>query len=331
MALVAFSVVMSFITPLAPGLSEATPTVVKSGAQQILVKGYKTDFKDASNGFWLAAEGRKFILPGKIVEVKSPSEALVSFDIPAELPVHSLNLINKSSSNCLMLVEAVYVDGATIKPALTNASENDLADVKSTAFTFPFKSILYESIRNLNFHVTMWFALLGCMLLSVVKSIQYLNKGDLKADRTAFEGVNAGLLFGILGLITGTIWARFTWGAWWVKDVKLNGAAVSVLIYLAYIVLRNSINEEQKRARIAAVYNIFAFVMLIVFIQVLPRMTQSLHPGNGGNPAFSQYDLDNNMRMIFYPATLGWILIGLWIAQIRSRWSELNYRIHHHA
>ena len=59
--------------------------------------------------------------------------------------------------------------------------------------------------------------------------------------------------------------------------------------------------------------------MMIVFIGVLPRMTDSLHPGNGGNPAFGNYDLDSNMRMVFYPAVIGWILIGSWIAQLRFR------------
>jgi heme exporter protein C len=59
--------------------------------------------------------------------------------------------------------------------------------------------------------------------------------------------------------------------------------------------------------------------MMIVFIGILPRMTDSLHPGNGGNPAFGNYDLDSNMRLVFYPAVLGWILLGIWISQLRFR------------
>jgi heme exporter protein C len=97
-----------------------------------------------------------------------------------------------------------------------------------------------------------------------------------------------------------------------------------MLVYFAYLILRSSMDEEQKRARIAAVYNIFAFVMLIVFIGVLPRMYDSLHPGNGGNPAFGAYDLDNNMRIVFYPAVLGWILLSLWIANINIRLNKLK-------
>lgn len=149
----------------------------------------------------------------------------------------------------------------------------------------------------------------------------------MEADRKAIEYVNTGIIFGILGTITGSIWAKFTWGAWWTNDVKLNGSAITMLIYLAYIILRNSMDDEQKRARIAAVYNIFAFVMLIVFIGILPRMTDSLHPGNGGNPGFDAYALDNNMKLVFYPAVLGWILLGLWIASIRLRISKIKENI----
>jgi heme exporter protein C len=93
---------------------------------------------------------------------------------------------------------------------------------------------------------------------------------------------------------------------------------------LAYAVLRGNTQEEQKRARLAAVYNIFAFVMMVVLIFLLPRMYDSLHPGNGGNPAFNQYDLDGNMRLVFYPAVLGFILLGLWIFTLKLRIRKLN-------
>jgi heme exporter protein C len=161
-------------------------------------------------------------------------------------------------------------------------------------------------------------------LLSMIYSIKNLSSGKLEDDRKAIELVNTGIIFGILGTITGSIWAKFTWGAWWTNDVKLNGSAITMLIYLAYVILRGSLDDEQKRARISAVYNIFAFVLLIVFIGILPRMTDSLHPGNGGNPGFNNYDLDNNMKLIFYPAVLGWILLGLWISNIRIRLSRVK-------
>lgn len=188
----------------------------------------------------------------------------------------------------------------------------------------PRQVILYESIRNLYFHVPMWFSMIFLFLLSTIYSIKNLSSGSLEDDRKAIELVNVGIIFGVLGTITGSIWAKFTWGAWWTNDVKLNGSAITMLIYLAYLVLRGSLEDEQKRARIAAVYNIFAFVLLIVFIGILPRMTDSLHPGNGGNPGFNNYDLDNNMKLVFYPAVLAWILLALWIANLRLRISRLK-------
>ena len=183
----------------------------------------------------------------------------------------------------------------------------------------PKLNILNETIRNLYFHVTIWFSMILLMFLSMKQSIQFLNGFDKRRDLKAETYASTGLFMGILGIATGMIWAQFTWGTFWVNDPKLNGTAVTLLIYLAYFILRNSIENEENRARTSAVYNIIAFVMMIVFIGVLPRMTDSLHPGNGGNPAFGNYDLDSNMRLVFYPAVIGWILLGAWMAQLRYR------------
>ncbi|MET3113994.1 heme exporter protein C [Pedobacter sp. CG_S7] len=183
----------------------------------------------------------------------------------------------------------------------------------------PALPILHQSIRNLYFHVPMWFSMIVLFGVSVYHSIKYLNSGSSSDDLKAVESVNAGIVFGILGIVTGAIWARFTWGQAWSFDVKQNFAAIALLLYCAYLVLRNAIDEEQKRAKISAIYNIFAFPMMVVLLFVLPRLSDSLHPGNGGNPGFNSYDLDSRMRMVFYPACLGWILIGYWIYTILYR------------
>ena len=183
----------------------------------------------------------------------------------------------------------------------------------------PSMPILNESIRNLYFHVTMWFALMILLIASLYNSIRYLGEFNLKSDILAEESARVAMVFGILGLLTGMVWAKYTWGAWWVNDVQLNGAAGTMLVYAAYFLLRGSMDDEQKRARISAVYNIFAFAMMVVFIIILPRMTDSLHPGKGGNPGFSSYDLDHRLRLVFYPAILGWTLLGVWLIQLRIR------------
>ncbi len=188
----------------------------------------------------------------------------------------------------------------------------------------PARHILNETIRNLYFHVPMWFAMFFLLIVAFVYQVKYLSSFDLTYDLKATSYVQVALVFGVLGLLTGMLWAKFTWGAWWVSDPKLNGTAISMLMYLAFFVLRSSVDSKVLKAKLSSVYAIISFVMLIVFLIILPRMTDSLHPGNGGNPAFSKYDLDNNMRLVFYPAVIGWILLSNWITQLLIRIEILN-------
>ncbi len=188
----------------------------------------------------------------------------------------------------------------------------------------PRLDILNESIRNLFYHVTIWFAMMIMMTASLVYGIKYLSTTNIDFDIKAGQCAISGIFLGIIGIITGSIWAKYTWGAWWVNDPKLNGAAATMLVYFAYMVLRSSLEDETKRARISSVYGIFAFTLMLVFIIILPRLTDSLHPGNGGNPGFSTYDLDSSMRKIFYPAVIGWTLLAVWFTEIKVRIERLS-------
>lgn len=183
----------------------------------------------------------------------------------------------------------------------------------------PKLAILEESIRNLFYHVPMWFGMILLLLGSVVNAVKYLRKGNLNDDVKSAELAQVGVLFGMMGIFTGMIWAKNTWGDYWTNDPKLNSAAIGMLMYFAYLVLRSSIDDEEKRARVSAVYNIFSFPVFMVLVFVLPRLTASLHPGNGGNPGFNSYDLDSKLRLVFYPAVIGWTLIGYWIADLGIR------------
>ena len=196
---------------------------------------------------------------------------------------------------------------------------------EGSGFYFPFREQLYETIRNLFFHVPMWFVMMILSTISMIYSIAYLHRSHHSYDSIAHQSVQVSLLFAFFGLVTGSIWARFTWGSWWVmQDVKLNGAALTVLVYLSYLFLRSSVKEQALRGRLSAVYNIFSFVLMIIFLMILPRQLDSLHPGNGGNPAFNAYDLDNHLRIFFYPAVLGWILIALWILELKIRIEKIK-------
>ena len=158
--------------------------------------------------------------------------------------------------------------------------------------------------------------------ISVVYAVKYLRSQNPLHDFYSVEYARTGLVFGVLGIITGAIWANYQWGAFWSGDPKQNGAAIALLIYFAYFILRGSLTDIDKRSKISAVYNIFAFCMLFPTIWILPRLTESLHPGglgSEGNPGLNPTDLDTNMRLVWYPAIIGWTLLGVWISTLRIR------------
>lgn len=199
----------------------------------------------------------------------------------------------------------------------------------------PHLAPLQETIRNLYFHVCMWFAMMILFTVSVVNAIRYLRSFNLKYDIYARHFAVVGIVFGLLGYITGSIWASYTWAdpnkpainsfSTIARDPKLIGAAIALLVYFAYLILRDSIQDMDKRARISSVYNIFAYAMLFPSIWILPRILPSLHPGNEGNPALDvKNDISSNMRMVFYPAVIGWTLLGVWITTLKIRLSLIK-------
>jgi heme exporter protein C len=183
---------------------------------------------------------------------------------------------------------------------------------------------LQESVRNTFFHVPMWFGMMIFYIVSVVYSIMYLSSPKPGNDYNALEFARMGTVFCILGLITGAVWANYQWGdaSIWKSDPKLIGAAVALLIYLAYFVLRGSIVDVDSRAKIGAVYNVFAFAMLFPTIWILPRMTESLHPGGqgaNGNPGLNPNDSAAVITTFLWIGVLGWTLTGVWITTLRVR------------
>jgi heme exporter protein C len=198
----------------------------------------------------------------------------------------------------------------------------------------PWLSALEETIRNLYFHVCMWFAMMILFTISVVNAIKYLRTFNIKYDIAARHYATVGIVMGVLGYATGIIWMSYTWAdpnnptfesfSAIAREPKLIGAAIALLIYLAYMVLRDSITDMDKKARISSVYNIFAYAMLFPSIWIIPRLLPSLHPGQSGNPALDTKDIDNSMRMVFYPAIIGWTLLGVWITTLKIRLTLLK-------
>ena len=188
---------------------------------------------------------------------------------------------------------------------------------------------LEETSRNLFFHVGMWAAMMTLFTVSVVYAIKYLRTLDIKYDIYSRQYATVGIVFGLLGYSTGAVWMSYTWAdpnnplfesfSALAREPKLIGAAIALLIYFAYMVLRDSINDMDKRARISAVYNIFAYAMLFPAIWIMPRLLPSLHPGQEGNPALDFKDVSSAMRMVEWPAFIGWALLGVWITTLKIR------------
>lgn len=208
-----------------------------------------------------------------------------------------------------------------------------LTAVVIAGFLIPLPEIplLQESARNLFFHVPMWFTMFICFAGGLIFSIMYLNNEDLATDRKAETITTVGLVFGICGLLTGSLWARFTWGTWWTfAEPKMNLSAVAMLIYVAYFVLRKAFFNREKRAKISAVYNIFAATTVPFLFYIIPRQLPSLHPGAQGNPAFSEITAPE-LRVVFYPAVIGFIGLAIWLTNIGIRYKKVKEQVEYPA
>ncbi len=333
--LLVYTIVAGFLVPLKSGIERVEPNAADANQLvSIRLFGYNTFFaRPASEPIrvWLYYDDER-ALRAKKVQVVNDTIMEAVFDLPATLPDNKpfvlLNaLVDHPTAGASLLPAAFTLRRVdTLQGPLDRAWTADpVAQLHlQEGFSFPYQNILYETIRNTYFHVPMWFVLLFLFAASVWYSLQYLRRSRLAFDRKAAAYAEVGILFGILGLTSGMVWANYTWGKPWSNDIKQIMTAVALLVYIAYFILRGSFSDPEKGARLAAVYNIFAFASLIPLLYILPRMFDSLHPGAKGNPAFGSQDLDNTMRLVFYPAILGWTLLGFWIADLRARYQRLH-------
>ena len=331
--LMLYVILAGTLIPLKPGIYSYSPSKITAFEEEtIKIQGYNTHFTAGETKVWLKLANDRLI-PSFRVKVLDETnlEALFKF---SEDYVKQ----NPAFADATLVVDSPQ-DGYAIAPnfRLISHKNSALFGVKMDTyplsrlsqfddFKFPYRQILYETIRNTFFHVAIWMAMFIILLLSCYHSIQYLRLGDLVSDRKSASLTSVGLFFGIAGLLTGSMWAKYTWGAFWTNDIKLNMSAVAMLIYFAYWFLRNSIADTDSRARTSAVYNLFAFAALMILVMVIPRFSDSLHPGNGGNPAFAGEDLDNTLRAVFYPAIIAYTLLGLWMADLYYRYLHLEYK-----
>jgi len=330
--LLLYSAVASLVHPLVPGGLDVQCDRLVPGPNSFTFVGYNTSFLKEKESLQLFVAVDTVFYCTEIIDILDDTHASAEVVLPDTLPAPRFAFFaNTLTDGTVYVGKAMDYSGFVFKPGARSHCLIQVQNDEFSGFGFPFQIILFETIRNLMWHVPMWFTMFALMLFSVAYSILSLNAmGQSPGGTSGFDKVlnydqrarvyaATGLLFCTLGLITGSIWARFTWGAWWTNDPQLNGAMVVFIVYGAYFILRSSVQDDEKRARLAGIYNIFAAVLMIILLMIMPRFAEGLHPGKSGNPAFSKYDLDSSLRTVFYPAVLGWILLGYWLYTIHLR------------
>jgi len=330
-----YTLFAGFKIPLKPGVMDFSKTKAYVGESfEIDIETYNTFLSEAETNVWLLLSDDR-LLKASEVSVKDDNHVTAVIPIPSDLT------FTKKSLPATIVVDNdkdgffLYPEGIRIfKPespfqGTIEASYHPLSSLSAVDdFKFPFRGNLFETIRNTFFHVAIWMSMFLILLVSCFHSIIYLIKKDLNHDLRSSALTTVALVFGIAGILTGSMWAKYTWGAWWTDDVKLNMTAIALLIYFAYWILRATISDVDNRARLSSVFNLFAFACLMVLVMVIPRLSEdSLHPGNGGNPAFSGEDLDNTLRAVFYPAIIAYALIGFWMAQLIYRYEKIKEKL----
>ncbi len=182
-----------------------------------------------------------------------------------------------------------------------------------------------QSSRIVFFHVpTAWVCVLG-FLVSCVFSVRYLMRRDPTDDIRAAVAAKLGLLFAVLATVTGAIFARIMWNAYWNWDPRQTSIAILLLIYAAYFALRSAVADPERRAALAAVYAILAFVTVPFLVFVVPRIYWSLHPDTIINTRGAN-DFDSRYTQVLMASLAGFTGLFAWIYQIENRIDRIRLR-----
>ncbi len=186
-------------------------------------------------------------------------------------------------------------------------------------YEFPLIPGLKENAKIIFFHVpTAWLAVVA-FLMSTMYSIKYLRKKNLDDDAKSYAAAQLGMIFTILATITGAVWAKFAWGAFWSWDPRQTSIFALLLIYGAWFALRSSLESEEKRATLSAVYSIIAFLTVPFFIFIMPRIMDGLHPGSlddTNSGPIVDFKMNSNMLLIFFLSLIGFTILYFWMWRI---------------
>lgn len=165
---------------------------------------------------------------------------------------------------------------------------------------------------------------LVAFLMSVIGSVVYLTKRDLDWDRVAQASVEIGIIFGVSTTLAGSIWSKPTWNTYWTWDPRLTTVTLTLLIYVAYLLFRNGIDNRQTRARFSSIYALFAFLS-VPLTYYSARWFRSIHPivFDGANPdAQGSFNIGSTMSQTLWVATIGYCL--LFSTLLIFRWRQLR-------
>ncbi len=180
-----------------------------------------------------------------------------------------------------------------------------------------------ESSRIFYYHIPQAWICVMAFAVAMAYSIAYLRTGNLKHDDNAVAAAGLGLTFCILATMSGSIFAKVTWGSFWNWDPRETSIFVLLLIYGAYFALRGAIDVEQRRASLSAVYAIFAFVTVPFLIFVVPRVVPSLHPADSVIDKNLKFTMGPEVRTIFFSSLTLFTILFVWMFTLACRVQKL--------
>ncbi|MBI3739614.1 MAG: cytochrome c biogenesis protein CcsA [Chloroflexi bacterium] len=164
--------------------------------------------------------------------------------------------------------------------------------------------------RVFYFHVaTAWVGMLG-FIAAAIAGVTYLITKNDQWDIVEVAAVEISLVFFLITIMLGSIWARPIWNTWWTWDPRLTTAAVTELIYIAYFMLRGGIENPDLRARISAGYTILGGVSVPITFMVI-RLVRTIHPVviGSGDPNAQTFAMTGKMEVAFFFALFTFTVI----------------------
>ena len=192
----------------------------------------------------------------------------------------------------------------------------------------PTEAVMGQVQRVFYFHIgTAWVGLLG-FVLAAAAGVGYLVTKDMRWDRFEVAAVEVSTVFFFITIVLGSIWARPAWNTWWTWDPRLTTAAITELIYVAYFMLRQGIEDPEKRARFGAVYTLLGGISAPITFMVI-RLFRSIHPivigaANGNQEKMS---MTSDMRIAFFFGLFAFTVIFIDLMWHRIRLGRLEEKV----